>query len=137
MTTKTTVNWDAANIACTRHLPTVEKAVRKFTMVHPNWYIQVLPDNYPPRIWIRCALRVRGKTRRTTTGINIGRTLADVNYVQALSPTDTELVEIGDFIGSLATEMFTPRRCKNAEHPWVEYELRPDYDKFQLEGGKL
>lgn len=131
MTTKTTVNWDAANIAVTRHLPAVEKAVRRFTMVHPQWYVHVLTDNYPPRIWIRCALRARNKTRRTTTGIDIG-SMNQPNFVQAFSPTDIELVEIGDFIGSLETEMFKPRRVTTAEHPWVEYELRPDFSKFEL-----
>lgn len=123
-------NWDAAHRACLSHLPTVSRLVVKYSYTHPHWWVRAYVDNYPPVIRLSCFLVAPEKTRRTTTGVNTG-TIGEPTRVQALTPTDEELIEIGDFIATLETADFKPRRSKYGEHPWVEYELRVDYDKFE------
>lgn len=125
------VDWSAAMVATERHLATVQSAIRKFTFMHPEWSVYASAENYPPRVWVRCFLQAPAKTRRTTTGVNIG-TLGEPNTVQALTPTDDELRTIGDFAGSLETVDFSPRRCRDVSTPWVEYELRTPFGRYEV-----
>lgn len=128
---KVMVNWDAALRVLTHHLPAVERSVRAFTLTNPKWYVRAGVESYPPRITLCCLLRVRGKTRRVTTGVEIG-SFSQPNTAQAFTPTDDELREIGDFIGGLETTEFKPRRIHDTKLPWVNYELRPDFSKYEL-----
>lgn len=125
-------NWDAALARTIRHLKIVQSAARGWTFSHPQWYVRAEVEDYPPRITLRCFLRARGKTRRTITGVDIGTTLANSNTAQALTPTDDELREIGDFVASLETTEFTPRRVRDTDFPWVVYELRVDFRKYEV-----
>lgn len=127
------VNWDAALARTTKHLKVVESAVRGWQFSHPQWYVVAAVEDFPPRIMIRCLLRVRGNTKRlarATVGVELGD-VSTGHVVQAFSPTDSELVEIGDFIATLATTEFTPKRLWYREHPWVNYELRVDYGRYE------
>lgn len=127
------VDWKAAMKDLTRHLKVVQHAIRGWTFSHPNWYVADMIVDYPPRIWVRCFLRARGKTRRTTTGVSIGR-MDEPNVVQALTPTNDELREIGDFAASLETGEFTVKRLRDSDHPWVCYEVRPRYERYEVNG---
>lgn len=126
------IDWDAAAVATARQLKTVQRAIEEFAFTHPEWFVEASVANYPPRVWIRAFLWAPEKTRRTTTGVNVGSTAANTNYVQALTPRDDELRVIGDMVGQLGTADFTPRRVRDADLPWVEYELRCNFEKYEV-----
>lgn len=126
------VDWPAAMVATERHLATVQSAIHKFTFMHPEWWITASAENYPPRVWIRCLLRPPAKTRRSVLNVSTGDTWQNPKYIMAVTPTDEELRTIGDFAGSLETPDFTPIRCCGVPVPWVEYELRIPFGRYEV-----
>lgn len=127
------IDWDAAMVATTRHLKTVQTAIDAFAFTHPEWFVEASAVNYPPRVWIRCFLHARGESHRPAQNVSTGEGWRNPGYRLAFTPTDAELRTIGDFVGALETPDFAPRRVRDVDSPWVEYELRLDFGKYEVE----